>query len=383
MLRKAVYVIPPLMKCQLIELAMPNVSHLWLLFACCICLASPSTAQSQTCTFRTFAGAGVTGSADGAGTNASFNWSCGIAADNAGNLYVADFGDHTIRKITPKGTVTTFAGRAGCWGSEDGSPGQARFNGPRGVAVDSVGNIYVADTGNSTIRKITPEGFVSTLAGLAGSLGTADGISSKARFTGPCGIAADGADDLYVADTENETVRKVTREGVVSTVAGLPRGFGSNDGTTHDARLGGPSGVAVDRMGNLFVLESRQSTIRKITPQGEVRTFAGVALRSGSADGVGTNAQFCAPRAIAVDSGGNLYVADTDNQTIRKVTPEGMVSTVAGLARSSGSTNGTGSFARFRWPEGIAVDTSGNLYVADTLNSTIRKGVFQRLPAPQ
>ena len=281
--------------------------------------------------------------------------------------------NNTIRKITPAGVVSTLAGLAGSSGSADGTGSAARFCYPYGVAVDGSGNVYVADTDNYTIRKITPAGVVSTLAGLAGSSGSADGTGSAARFDYPYGVAVDGSGNVYVADSGNNTIRKITPAGVVSTLAGMAGSSGSADGTGSAARFNYPTGVAVDGSGNVYVADTGNNTIRKITPAGVVSTLAGTAGSSGSADGTGSAARFYYPYGVAVDGSGNVYVADNDNYTIRKITPAGVVSTLAGLAGSSGSADGTGSAARFYYPYGVAVDGSGNVYVADTDNDTIRK----------
>jgi hypothetical protein len=384
--------------------------HTFLLASTLILLAVTtfqSLAQStyEPYTFITLAGeAGRLGSTDGTGGAARFGavasyflefWGPGgVAVDSAGNVYVADTRNNTIRKMTPAGVVTTLAGLAQTdtdgypvSGSADGTGSAARFNNPYGVAVDSAGNVYVADTDNYTIRKVTPAGVVTTLAGQPGTFGSADGTGSAARFNHPTGIAADGAGNLYVADYG--TIRKVAPVGVVTTLAGSAGNFGSMDGTGSAARFWGPSGVAVDSAGNVYVADSADSTIRKVTPAGVVTTLAGGTF--GSADGTGSAVQFNYPSAVAVDSAGNVYVADTDNDTIRKVTPAAVVTTLAGLAGYGnwGSADGTGSAARFGaitappgagsdhvffGPGGVAVDDAGNLYVADTGNNTIRKG---------
>ena len=237
--------------------------------------------------------------------------------------------------------------RTGSNPGADGTGSAARFYFPNGVAVDSAGNVYVADTNNYTIRKITPSGVVSTLAGLAGSPGSADGTGSAARFNDPYGVAVDSAGNVYVADTGNNTIRKITPSGVVSTLAGLAGSIGSADGTGSAARFFQPYGVAVDSAGNVYVADTNNNTIRKITPSGVVSTLAGLAGSFGSADGTGSAARFYYPEGVAVDSAGNVYVADTGNDTIRKITPSGVVSTLAGLAGSIGSADGTGSAARF------------------------------------
>jgi hypothetical protein len=318
--------------------------------------------------------AGTTGSADGTGTNAQFNLPGGMAVDGAGNVYVGDYNNNTIRKVTPGGVVTTLAGLAGSQGSVDGTGSAARFYQPMGVAVDSAGNVYVADSGNNTIREVTPGGVVTTLAGSSVSYGSADGTGCAALFNWPGGVAVDSAGNVYVAeDSGNSTIRKVTPGGVVTTLAGQPGGSGSADGTGSAAQFDGPEGVAVDSAGNVYVADTGNDTIRKVTPGGVVTTLAGFAGSPGSADGTASAARFYYPAGVALDSAGNVYVADTGNDTIRKVTPGGVVTTLAGLAGSSGSADGTGNAARFYHPEGVAVDSAGNVYVADTGNDTIRK----------
>jgi sugar lactone lactonase YvrE len=347
-----------------------------------LCVSGITTIQAQSnyepYSFTTFAGtAGTFGSTDGTASTARFAYPGGVAVDSVGNAYVADTDNSTIRKITSAGVVSTLAGLpGGNNGSADGTGSAARFHGPRGVAVDNAGNVYVADTVNNTIRKITPAGAVSTLAGLAGSVGSADGTGGAARFDYPHAVAADSAGNVYVADTENNTIRKITPAGVVTTLAGLPGSSGSSDGAGSAARFWGPQGVAVDSAGNIYVADTYNHTIRKITSAGLVTTLAGSEGFSGSEDGKGSVVRFYDPEGVAVDSMGNVYVADTYNQIIRKITPAGVVTTLAGLPGGSGvgSADGTGSAARFNYPHGIAVNSAGNVYVADTANHTIRVG---------
>ncbi len=343
-------------------------------------LASLADAQSNYATpyfFTTLAGvAGTSGSTDGSGSAARFFTPTGVAVDRAGNVYVGDLHNHVIRKITPFGVVTTFAGLAGVPGTViNGTGSAARFNSPRGVAVDSAGNVYVADSQNYAIRKITPDGVVTTLAG--GIAGGVDGTGAIARFISPYGVAVDLVGNVYVADAGNSAIRKVTPGGVVTTLAGLIGTAGNTDGTGSAARFSNPFGVAVDPSGNVYVADRDSYKIRKITPAGVVTTMAGVTnFITADTDGTGSAARFAQVVAVAADASGNVYVADSTNSSIRKVTTDGVATTLAGLTRSVGSADGTGSVVRFNTPQGIAVDPYGNLYVADTVNNTIRMSVF-------
>ena len=284
-------------------------------------------------------GLGGSGSADGIGAAAGFSSPSGVAADGAGNLYVADTTNDTIRKVVlATGVVSTLAGAVGMPGSADGTGAAARFAGPVGMAADSAGNLYVADSGNHTIRKIVlATGAVSTLAGAAGMSGSTDGTGTAARFYNPSGVAADSAGNLYVADTTNYTIRKVVlATGVVSTLAGAARMPGSADGTGIVARFDIPYGVAADSAGNLYV--ANPSAIRKIVlATGVVSTLAGAARMPGSTDGTGTTARFSIPYGVAADEAGNLYVADHFNSTIRRVSlPDSSVTTFAGVVGQTG-----------------------------------------------
>lgn len=329
-------------------------------------------------TVTTLAGlAGRSSSLDGKGTTARFEDPYAVAADGAGNVYVADATDHSIRKISADGTVTTLAGKAGTFGSSDGSGTSALFRTPRGIAADSAGNVYVADTGNKTVRKITAAGVVSTLAGLAGQGGSTNGIGTAARFGSPYGVAVDTAGNVYVMDTEG-TLRKITAAGVVTTLAGTAGANGFTDGTGTAARFSVPFDLAVDSAGNVYVCDHGNHAIRKVTPAGVVTTLAGSGT-AGKADGNGRAASFKFPAGIAVDSSGYVFVADTDNQVIRRISPAGDVTTVAGSG-SLGSADGVGTAASFYNPKDVAVDAGGNLYVADEANHTIRKGSVQAAP---
>jgi secreted PhoX family phosphatase len=338
-------------------------------------------------TFATLAGqALITGSNDGTGSGAHFNYPDGLALDSAGNLYIVDQNNSTIRMMTPSGAVTTLAGLAHASGSADGTGNAARFNNPWGLARDNAGNLYVGDQGNHTMRKVSPVGpnwVVTTMAGLAGAYGGSDGTNSAARFNHPDGVAVDQQGNVYVADDSSHTIRMLTPMGpnwVVTTVAGKAGVYGSTDGTNSAARFNKPTGVVADNAGNLYVADFENNTIRKITPVGTnwvVTTVAGLAGVSGSTDGTNSAARFYEPNGVALDNAGNLYVTDYGNNTIREMMPVGtnwVVTTLGGLAGDSGSTDGTGSIARFSNPTFMAVDKAGDLYVSDRDNDIIRRG---------
>lgn len=382
-----------------------------------------------TTTVSVFAGSkGIRGSADGTGTAARFGAPEGLAIDSADNIYVAD-SNHTIRKITPAGVVTTIAGTADAPGAKDGVGTAASFYAPYGITLDAAGNLYVTDALNNSVRKITPAGVVSTLAGLAGAVGTADGTGAAATFNFTLGtggsLAVDGSGNLYTNQFLDDIVRKITPAGVVSTVVGLAGVYGTNDGVGSATRAYYPVGMAVDAAGNAYFINKNYPgtaitnfnyVIRKISPAGVVSTpplssgdgstldysVAGLAVdgsgntfiidgnailkvdntgvltafvggsAAGSADGAGSAASFNYPTAITIDAAGNLYVTDANNATIRKITPAGVVSTIAGTAGVFGINDGTGAAAQFYRPTAITVDPAGNLYVGDG-PATVRK----------
>ncbi|MDR3606671.1 MAG: SMP-30/gluconolactonase/LRE family protein [Oligoflexia bacterium] len=322
---------------------------------------------------HTLAGSpGVVGAADGQGAAASFYLPCGIAVDSSGTLYVADTRNNTIRQITSFGNVSTIAGTAGTTGSTDGAASGATFNNPWGVTVDGSGNLYVADHGNATVRKIS-SGQVSTIAGTAGMQGSADGQGTSATFDFPTGIASDGAGTFYITDSGTNMIRVISSSGMVSTLAGQTGLSGYADGQGSAAKFSDPDGVVLDGSGNLYVVDSSNTCIRKVTSSGNVTTLAGSAKVSGSSDGQGSTAAFNGPQRITADRSGNLYVTDENNNTIRKITPSGYVSTIAGAAGSGGSANGYGSSATFNDPVGIVVGSSGNLFITDNGNNLIRE----------
>ncbi len=318
---------------------------------------------------------GTTGSADGTLANARFSSPTGLALDLSGNLYASDSASHTIRKISPSGVVSTFAGSPGVAGSSDGAGSGARFSSPEGLAVDAYGNVYVADSGNHVIRKITPAGQTTTFVGTAGSLGFANGTGAAARFNAPAAIGIDDFGNVYVGDN-NHVIRKISPAGVVSTFAGSAGNSGTADGLGQAARFNAPRSLLVDGTGNVFVADSGNHAIRKITAGGLVSTFAGVAGTAGTNDGTGAAARFNTPRGITMDEAGNLFVSDSGSHTLRRITPARSVSTVSGQAGSAGSLDGNGTSALLNAPLGITTDGGSLFYVADSGNRTLRKLFF-------
>jgi sugar lactone lactonase YvrE len=315
----------------------------------------------------------ASGSRDGTGDGARFAFPYGVAVAGP-DLYVADAGNHLVRRVAiASGVVTTFAGTVS-EGVSDGVGAAARFEFPRALAAAGT-DLYVADSANQTIRKVAVDtGTVTTLAGVpAGGGGWTDGPAASARFTSPVGITTDGT-HLYVVDLMNGLVRKVAREnGAVSTLAGKPVSFAAKDGPAAEAEFSGPAGVTTDGK-DLYVAEAVSHTIRKVSiATGAVTTVAGSSGKAGAVDGTGAAARFNAPTGITTD-GTDLYVADANNNAIRKVSiATGAVTTFAGTARgAAGAADGTGGAARFNGPKGIATD-GAFLYVADTNNHSIRK----------
>jgi sugar lactone lactonase YvrE len=338
----------------------------------CLSLALASSLRAQD-SVATLAGqALVSGSTNGYSTNALFSDPAAIVADLAGSLFVADSQNHAIRKISTNGLVTTLAGQLGVPGGGDGNANQARFDSPCGITLDKNGNLFVSDTANHTIRKITPAGIVTTVAGMAGQSGFANDVGSAARFNSPLGIAVATNGVIYVVDCGNHVIRAISPGGSVTTLCGSTENWGSENGSETNARFNGPVGLALDDQGNLFVADSNNHTIRRITPDGAVSTWAGVPGVDGCVDGDAQSAKFCKPAEMAIDRANNLFVADSFNHVIRKITRDRKVSTVTGAAGSSGAADGINGRGRFFNPYGLAIRPDGCLVVADAYNELIR-----------
>lgn len=334
-------------------------------------------------TVSTLAGSGAQGYLDGTGFKTSFFQPINLAMDAAENIYVADERNNCIRKITPSGVVTTVAGN-GIAGFADGIGTAAQFNNPQATIVDVTGNIYVADAGNNCIRKISSSGVVSTFAGLAGSGDFADGTGANARFNYPFDLCIDGSGNLIVADINNNRLRKITPAGVVTTFVGNGSS-GFQDGPISQATMASPTGLVYDASsGNIYVAQN--TYIRKITPQGEVSLIAGktnMLLDNGYIDGPGLAAKFNQVGNLAIDKKGNLYAADSENHLIRKITTDGYVSTYAGTfydATDAKYKDGPANQAYFARPRGIVANKEGDIFVSERDGNKIRKITETTMP---
>ncbi len=341
--------------------------------------ATLTLAAEGTYVFETFAGrAGVSACVDGDRRQTMLAQPQSLAVDSVGNLYVADQNNSVIRRISPDGTVSVWAGQAGVSGVADGAASEARFDRPYGLAIDAADNVYVADMFNCTIRKITPGGVVSTLAGSADQEGATDGAGAAARFRYPRSLALDAAGNLYVADTDNFLIRQVTPAGVVTTLAGMAQTSGTTDGVGSAARFNYTAGITCDAANNLYVTEEQSHSIRKLTKGSgstwTVSTYAGVGGSGGTVNGDLTSARFTYPSGVGRLASGDLLVAE-DMHTLRRLSAAGQVTTLAGAFWSAGSADGEGSVARFNRPHGLLETSDGSIYVADSANHTIRRGI--------
>lgn len=335
----------------------------------------------------TYAGDGTAGySGDGGpATSAALNYPSGGFVDGSGNLYIADHGNSRVRKVSADGTISTVAGNGTVGYSGDGGAAtNAELYYPDSVVADSSGNLYIADGGNNRIRKVDSAGTISTIAGngTAGFSGDG-GAATSAELYAPIGIALDGSDNLYIADYGNNRIRKVTSAGIISTVAGDgTAGYDGDGGAATSAELAKPNGVATDSSGNLYIADQYNNRVRKVTPSGVISTVAGdgqYGYASGySGDGgPATSAALNLPSSVVMNSAGDLYIADYANNRIREVSPAGIITTVAG--NGTGAFNGDGGLAtnaEINYPNGVFVDSSGNLYIADSSNQRIRQVDF-------
>lgn len=322
-----------------------------------------------------------------AAVKAVLRYPFGLAVDSSGTLYIADTIHHRVRKVDSSGAIQTVAGTGQSGDSGDGAAAvQAQLASPHHVAVDPTGAIYIADTYNHRIRRVSPEGVITTVAG-TGAAGFAgdDGPASGARLNYPFAVALDREGNLYVADKENHRIRRISKDGRISTIAGTgTAGYSGDEGPAARAQLDTPSGVAVDASGNVYIADTYNNRIRKVTPDGVIVTVAGTGRFGYAGDGgPATAAQLALPMGVAVDEEGNLYIADYLNRRVRRVSLEGVMTTVAGDGRAGYSGDGgPAPAAQLDFPHGLAVDPAGRLYVSDIGSHVVRRIWLRCQPAP-
>ncbi|MER5820784.1 RICIN domain-containing protein [Streptomyces mirabilis] len=329
---------------------------------------------------RTIAG---TGDAGFKGDNkpalsAQLNRPCGVAVDRTGTLYFSDHDNHRVRKITTDGKISTVAGTGVAGDEGDNGPAvSAQLNGPRGVAVDSTGALYIADAENHRVRKVTADGKISTVAGTGAAGFSDDGcLATDAELNYPYGVAVDSTGTLYFSEHDNHLVRKITTDGKIRTVAGTGvAGDEGDEGPAASAQLNCPYGVAVDSTGALYIADAENHRVRKVTADGKISTVVGTgAADFGGDGGPAASAQLDYPLGVVVDSTGTLYISDHNNHRVRKVTADGKISTVVGTgAADFGGDGGPAASAQLNYPFGLAVDCVDALYIADYVNNRVRK----------
>ena len=361
-----------------------------------VVLAAGASGDPGGGTITTIAGTGEQGfSGDGGpATSARLQLPLGVAADGQGNVYITDLGSQRVRRVSRGGIITTFAGRTSSTIDPtlgDGGPAtSAQLYYPHGMAADSQGNLYIADSGNERVRIVRASGTIATYAGSgqpsSGGFSGDGGPATSARLNYPVGVAVDGQGNVYIADRDNQRVRKVSPGGTITTIAGTGvRGFSGDGGRAISAQLHSPLGVAVDGQGNIYIADSGNNRVRKVSPGGTITTFAGTGGGGFSGDGgPATSAPVSNPQGVAVDRQGNVYISDASNNRVRKVSGGGTIMTVAGGGSSLGD-GGPATSAQLSSPWGVAVDGQGNVYIADYGHSRVRKvtaGASATTPSP-
>jgi len=337
----------------------------------------------------TIAGTGVRGYSgdNGPATNAQLNRPWGLAVDSIGNIYIADRINNRVRRVSVDGQITTIAGTGIAGYSGDTGPAiNAQLDGPWNLAFDSSGNLYVSDLNNQRVRKINVNGIISTIAGTGVAGYNADGIqATTADLNTPWGLAVDSSGNVYVADSDNHRIRKVTVGGIISTIAGTGvAGYNADGIQATTAQLNTPSGVTLDSSGNVYIVDRSNHRVRKVAINGIISTIAGNGRAGYSGDGViATDVRVNYPTSIALDSTGNVYIADSSNQRVRKVTLDGIISTIAGNGQAGYSGDGAlATQARLNTPSGIALDFLGNLYFCEVFNDIARKVTYTTTVLP-
>ncbi len=316
---------------------------------------------------------GGAGAVDGVGTDARLNYPAGLVVDAQGVVYFIDTFNYALRKLSPDGQVSTVAGLMGVSGTADGTGKDARFGYAFGLAIDSTGVLYVADSSSHTIRKVTASGEVITFAGAAGLVGFEDGMGISARFSSPAAVAVGPDNTLYVTDSSNGTIRRILPNGAVDTLAGAAGMNATVNGPKATARLYFPRSIAYVSAGNFLLVTESSGAIRRVNLDGSISTFAGDFMMGESVDGPLKIARFQTASMIAVGTDATVYIAERSTNTIRRIEPNGNVVTVAGKRSEAGAADGKGLDARFNFPDGICSGPNGTIFVSDNVSSTLRK----------
>ena len=356
--------------------------------------ATGASGSSSGGTITTIAGTGTKGfSGDGGlATSAQLSYPAGVAVDGKRNVYIADRFNLRVRKISAGGRITTIAGNGRYGSSGDGGPAtSARLYYPVWVAADRVGNVYITDGRdedlNTRVRKVSPNGTITAFAGTVSSIGGFSGDggpATSAQLNSPRGLAVDAQGNVYIADAGNNRVRKVSLGGTITTIAGTgKRGFSGDGGPATSAQLSVPVEVAVDRKGNVYIVDAYNLRVRKVSRGGTITTIAGTGKRGSSGDGgPATSARLNWPEGLAVDRQGNVYITDADTSRVRKVGVDGRITTIAGTGKQGFSgDSGPAASAQLYRPRGLAVDGQGNVYISDAYNQRVRKVRIGPAPA--
>jgi hypothetical protein len=340
----------------------------------------PVIAQVPSSTITTVAGNGSIGFSGNGGqaTSAMLNYPGGVAVDTAGNLFIGDYENMRVRKVTPAGIISTYAGNGVNGTGVDGVPATSSpFRGVADLAVDTAGNLYISDDFNNRVRKVTAAtGIITTVAGGGSVLGDG-GPATAAQLSGPGGLVVDSSGNLYICDSLHNRVRMVTLSGTISTIAGNgTKGYGGDGGQATSAMLNVPLGIEVDAAGNVYIGDTFNHRVRKVTPSGVIRTVAGTGVAGFNGDGSGPSAMLNNPRDMAAASDGSLFILDASNQRVRKLTA-GMLLTVVGTGTAGfGGDGGSAAAAMLRFPQAMTMNAGGSLYIGDTNNQRIRKVTF-------
>jgi len=352
---------------------------------CLVAFASESPAGAAKVTplpptLSIFAGTGNGGTPTaGPATSSDLNLPCGVAVDSSGNVYIADLVNNLVEKVTPTGTLSIIAGTGNPGTPTEGPATSSDLQYPQGVAVDSSGNVYIADTSNNLVEKVTPSGTLSIIAGTGNRGAPTEGPATSSDLWSTQGVAVDSSGNVYIADYGNSLIEKVTPGGTLSIIAGNGNFDPPTAGPATSSALYGPAGVAVDSSGNVYIADTGNNLVEKVTPGGTLSIIAGTGHYGTPTAGPATSSDLNSSIGVAVDSSGNVYIGDAGNNLVEKVTPTGTLSIIAGTGNPGTPTAGPATSSDLNYPGGVAVDSSGNVYIADGLNNLVEKVVAPRL----